>query len=431
MSSARRKWQLSMRSMFLLVAFLSAVCAVGFYLRQELQPIIVINADVPGTHVFIRETDLGPVPVVLTENSVRALVGETAVFPRAGYDEIMSSGNGGLGVYSRNPSRTNWEVFFQVPGNDNYFRIDTPYGKFRTLFGYRGRRFGWFNNRIAFDCNVTGPDVEHRMPVIEVKEVVKGHPVDNKLVHFRLDGDVPPAIKRTPGGFRHLKAEVSFSGRGIDRKQPIPFDATVDQSGRITIHFEGSVTRPKQDVDWFMSCNVTEAETRETIALSNRVIVRGTDSAVRKNGRNAPMKKSLESNRRESQMTALRLLAVGMLASVFVFVGCAENAVPESDYARLLIGKWEVTNGDPELDVGSVMEFQEAGKMTIAGTSMGKEERASAVYKVEGNKIQFTLQNGDEVEKKEPLTIKKMTRQSMVLTTKWDKGVEFEFKRKK
>ena len=130
-------------------------------------------------------------------------------------------------------------------------------------------------------------------------------------------------------------------------------------------------------------------------------------------------------------MTALRLLAVGMLASVLSFVGCAENEVPESDYARLLIGKWEVTKGDPELDVGSVMEFQEDGKMTIAGTSMGKEERASAVYKVEGNKIQFTLQNGDEVEKKEPLTIKKMTRQSMVLTTKWDKGVECEFKRKK
>ncbi len=130
-------------------------------------------------------------------------------------------------------------------------------------------------------------------------------------------------------------------------------------------------------------------------------------------------------------MTVLRLLAIGMMGIALVLGGCAQKEVAESDYARLLVGKWEVTKGDPELDVGSVMEFQEDGKLTIAGTSMGKEERASAVYKVEGNKIQFTLQNGDEVEKKEPLTIKKMTRQSMVLTTKWDKGVEFEFRRKK
>lgn len=284
MHFVKRKWQLSLRSMFLLVAFLSAVCAVGFYLRQELQPMLVIDADVPGTHVFFREKDLGAVPVVLTENSVRALVGETAVLPKPGYDDIMHSGNGGLRICSRDPSRTNWEVFFQVPGDDQYLRIDTPYGKFRTLSVYQVRWFGWRKNRIAVDCNVTGPDAEHRRPVIVVKEVVKGNPADNKLVHFRLDGDIPRSMKSTPPGVRRLQGEVSFSGRGLDQKQPIPFEAIVDESGRIAIHFEGSVSRPKQDVDWFMSCNVTDAETRETIALSNRVLVQGTDSAqIKKN----------------------------------------------------------------------------------------------------------------------------------------------------
>lgn len=68
--------------------------------------------------------------------------------------------------------------------------------------------------------------------------------------------------------------------------------------------------------------------------------------------------------------------------------------------------------------------------MRIAGMSMGEEDRVSTIYNVEGNKIQFTLQNGDEEEKKEPLTAKKMSQNSLVLTMKWDKGVEFEFKRK-
>lgn len=265
--------------MFVFVACLSAMCAAGFYLRQELQPVIVINADVPGTHVFVRETDLGPVPVVLTESRVKSLIGETAVFPSAGYDDVIHSGNGGLEIYSRNPSRTNWVVFFQVPGNDNYFRIDTPYGKFRTLFVYEAGWFGWRKNKIVVDCNVTGPSAEHRKPVLELKEVLKGNPADNKRVHFRLDGVIPPSTKNTPAAVRRLQAEVFFSGRGLDRKQPIPFEATVDESGRITIHFEGSVTRPKQDVDWFMSCNVTDTETRETMALSNRVLVQGADSA--------------------------------------------------------------------------------------------------------------------------------------------------------
>ena len=126
---------------------------------------------------------------------------------------------------------------------------------------------------------------EHRKPVVEVKEVVKGNSANSKLLHFRLDGDVQPANKGTFAAIRHLQAEVSISSElGLGQRPPIPFDAKVDESGRIIIHFEGSVTRPSQDVDWFMSCNVTDAETRETISLSNRVLVRGTDSAqVKKN----------------------------------------------------------------------------------------------------------------------------------------------------
>ncbi len=130
-------------------------------------------------------------------------------------------------------------------------------------------------------------------------------------------------------------------------------------------------------------------------------------------------------------MTALRLLAVGMLGSLLAFVGCTDNEVAESDYARLLVGKWEVTKGDPQLEVGSVMDFQEDGRLTLAGRSMGKAESASAVYKVEGNKIQFTVKNGDEEEKEEPLTIKKMFQNFLVLKTKGEHGREYEFKRKK
>jgi uncharacterized protein (TIGR03066 family) len=130
-------------------------------------------------------------------------------------------------------------------------------------------------------------------------------------------------------------------------------------------------------------------------------------------------------------MNGLHLRAAGLVVSVLALGACAENEVAQPEFAQVLIGKWEVTKGDLEVTEGTVMEFNKDGKMKITGTTNGQEQSVNAIYKVDGNKLRFTLKNGDEEEKKEPLTIKKLSQKFMVLKSKGENGFEFELKRKK
>ena len=125
-------------------------------------------------------------------------------------------------------------------------------------------------------------------------------------------------------------------------------------------------------------------------------------------------------------MNALRLLTVGTMVCVLTVSAKADDTKEKPDNAKLLVGKWEVTRADKELPVGAVMEFNKDGEMKITRKEHGKEESVNAVYKVEGNKLQFTLKLGQREEKKDPLTIKKISEQALVLEAKG--GVVFEFK---
>ncbi|MCE9564681.1 MAG: TIGR03066 family protein [Planctomycetes bacterium] len=124
-------------------------------------------------------------------------------------------------------------------------------------------------------------------------------------------------------------------------------------------------------------------------------------------------------------MNALRLLVTGMIVCVFPFIAQADDKKDKPDNTKLLVGKWEVTKAEKELPVGSVIEFSKDGKMKITA----KNKSVDAVYTVEGDKIEFTLKLGDRDEKKDPLTIKKLSEQELVLSV--EKGITFEFKRVK
>jgi uncharacterized protein (TIGR03066 family) len=125
-------------------------------------------------------------------------------------------------------------------------------------------------------------------------------------------------------------------------------------------------------------------------------------------------------------MNAVRLLTVGMVVCVLTPGTWAADDNEKPDNAKLLVGKWEVTRGDKELPVGSVVEFSKDGKMKI---TIKEKDNIDAVYKVEGDKIQFTLKTGDTEEKKDPLTIKKISEKELVVETK--KGQSYEFKQVK
>jgi uncharacterized protein (TIGR03066 family) len=124
-------------------------------------------------------------------------------------------------------------------------------------------------------------------------------------------------------------------------------------------------------------------------------------------------------------MKTLKLLAVGMVACLFAAGARAEEKV---DYAKKLLGKWEVTKADEgTLPTGSIIEFAKEGviKVTI---KMGDSDMAlDGKYTVEGDKFTVIFKIGDD-EHKNTITITKMTDKEC--TTKDKDGKVVECKRK-
>ena len=128
-------------------------------------------------------------------------------------------------------------------------------------------------------------------------------------------------------------------------------------------------------------------------------------------------------------MNTLRLLSLATMVCVLTVGARAEDKTEKPDNAKLIVGKWEVTKADKEMPVGAVIEFGKDGTMKITAKTGGKEQSVDAVYKVEGDQVQFTLKLPDREEKKEPLTIKKLSEEELVLDM--EKGRSVEFKRVK
>ncbi len=129
-------------------------------------------------------------------------------------------------------------------------------------------------------------------------------------------------------------------------------------------------------------------------------------------------------------MNVLRLLVISVTACMVLGSARAEDKKEKPDNARLVIGKWEVTKSAQELPVGTVIEFGvQGGTMKVTAKRDGEVRSFDGVYKVEGDKIQFTLKLPDRDERKDPLTIKKISKEELVLEA--EDGVTFEFKRTK
>ena len=124
-------------------------------------------------------------------------------------------------------------------------------------------------------------------------------------------------------------------------------------------------------------------------------------------------------------MSTLRWLAVG--AVVCVLSGAA-RAEDKPDYAKMLVGKWEITKADEgTVPPGTIVVFTEDGKMRITGKKDDKDVTMEGTYKVEGDAFTFKLKEGD-TEHSDTITITKITKTEM--TTKNKEGKVVECKRK-
>ena len=119
-------------------------------------------------------------------------------------------------------------------------------------------------------------------------------------------------------------------------------------------------------------------------------------------------------------MNALKLVAVG--AVVCLLAGGA-RAEEKTDYAKMIVGKWEVSKADEgTVPVGAAIEFTKDGKVKVSGKKDGQDVNAEGTYKVEGNKFTVTMKRGEE-EHSQTITISKISDTEMDTENKDGKKV--------
>jgi uncharacterized protein (TIGR03066 family) len=125
-------------------------------------------------------------------------------------------------------------------------------------------------------------------------------------------------------------------------------------------------------------------------------------------------------------MSALRLVAV---LAVVGLVAAGARAEDKPDYAKQIVGKWEVTKADDgTLPKGAIVEFTRDGKFKALAKDGDKDVTFEGTYKVTGDKFEVTIKIGEESHSN-TITITKLTDDEM--HTKDKDGKVVEVKKKK
>jgi uncharacterized protein (TIGR03066 family) len=120
-------------------------------------------------------------------------------------------------------------------------------------------------------------------------------------------------------------------------------------------------------------------------------------------------------------MSTLRWLAV---AAVVCVLSGAARAEDKPDYAKMIVGKWEITKADEgTVPVGTIVVFTDDGKIKLTGKKDDKDIAMEGTYKVEGDKFTFTFKEGAE-EHSDTITITKISKTEMSTKNKEGKVVE-------
>jgi uncharacterized protein (TIGR03066 family) len=132
-----------------------------------------------------------------------------------------------------------------------------------------------------------------------------------------------------------------------------------------------------------------------------------------------------QSRIRRDGMSTLRWLAVG---AVVCLVGGA-RADDKTDYAKMIVGKWEVTKADEgTVPPGTIVEFTRDGKFILAGKKDGTDQKFEGTYKVEKNTFTFSVKIND-AERSQTITITKISDKEMATKNNEDKVVELTKKK--
>ncbi len=124
-------------------------------------------------------------------------------------------------------------------------------------------------------------------------------------------------------------------------------------------------------------------------------------------------------------MNAIKWLGVAAILSLASAGGRGDD---KTDYAKLIVGKWEVTKAEPgTVPEGTLIEFTKDGKMKVSAKKDGTDVTIEGTYKVEKNTFTMALKIGDE-ERKQTITITKISEKEMSTKDKDGKAVELKKK---
>jgi len=127
-------------------------------------------------------------------------------------------------------------------------------------------------------------------------------------------------------------------------------------------------------------------------------------------------------------MNAIRLLAVGMVACLLTagVRGDDKKDEKKADNAKLIVGKWECTKGEPgALEVGTPVEFTKDGKIILMVKLGDKDMKFEGTYKVTGDTFEMTFKMGND-EHTQTINIKKLDDKVMSTSDKEGKVVELK-----
>jgi uncharacterized protein (TIGR03066 family) len=112
---------------------------------------------------------------------------------------------------------------------------------------------------------------------------------------------------------------------------------------------------------------------------------------------------------------------------VLLGVVCGRDAAADEDYAKKIVGVWEVSKGGGA-PAGAIAEFTKDGKVSVVVKQDGKELKAEGTYKVEKDKLitKITL-NGKTAEDTDEII--KLTDDTMEIRDKDKKTTTFKKKK--
>jgi uncharacterized protein (TIGR03066 family) len=95
--------------------------------------------------------------------------------------------------------------------------------------------------------------------------------------------------------------------------------------------------------------------------------------------------------------------------------GPAAAADDKDDFAKKIVGKWEITKAGGDVGPGSTLDFAKDGKLVLLIKEDDGKREVKGSYKLTKDKLTVTLKVGEDESFDQTLTIKKLTDDALEL----------------